>query len=104
MLNRHHTRSRHAVRQSQQGVVLLVALIVLVAITMAGIALIRSVDTTTLLAGNLAFQQAAVHASDTGVEKAIAVLQQKSTDGTLDSNDTSNGYFASLRSTDSPAA
>ena len=92
------------VPQCQQGMVLLVALIVLVAITVAGIALIRSVDTTTLVAGNLAFQQAAIHASDTGVERAIAVLKQRSTDDTLNIDDETNGYFATLKSTDNPAA
>jgi hypothetical protein len=84
--------------------VLLVALIVLVAITVAGIALIRSVDTTTLVAGNLAFQQAAIHASDTGVEAAIAVLKQRSADDTLNIDDETNGYFATLNSSHSPAA
>jgi type IV pilus assembly protein PilX len=109
MLNPYRTRLRRAVRRSQQGVVLLVALIVLVALTMAGIALIRSVDTTTLLAGNLAFQQAALHASDTGVEAAIAVLKDKGLAGTLGTNDATNpggnGYFAQLQpATDNPVA
>jgi Tfp pilus assembly protein PilX len=83
--------------------VLLVALVVLVAITVAGIGMMRSVDTATLVSGNLAFQQSATHAADKGVEQAIGMLAQKLADGTLDSNDTTNGYFASLRSTDNPA-
>lgn len=88
----------------QDGVVLLIALIVLVAMTLAGIGLIRSVDTANLIAGNLAFQQAATHAGDVGLERAIAVINTKSHDGTLNDNDTSNGYFATLKSTDNPAA
>jgi Tfp pilus assembly protein PilX len=43
-------------KHAQQGVVLLMALIMLVALTLAGIALVRSVDTTNLIAGNLAFK------------------------------------------------
>jgi len=84
--------------------VLLVALIVLVAITVAGIGMIRSVDTATLVAGNLAFQQAATHAADKGIEAAIVMLKEKQADGKLDENDNTRGYFASMRDTDSPAA
>lgn len=55
----------------QQGVVLLIALIILVALTLAGVALIRSVDTTNLIAGNMSFSQAAVHAGEKSTELAI---------------------------------
>ena len=54
----------------QRGVVLIIALIVLVAMAMAGIALVRSVDVATQVAGNLAFRQAGVQAADAGVEVA----------------------------------
>jgi Tfp pilus assembly protein PilX len=90
-------------RTAQHGMVLLVALIVLVAITVAGMAMMRSVDTATLVAGNLAFQQAATQASDKGVEAAITMLRQKLVDDSLSDNDTSNGYVATLQSTDNPA-
>jgi Tfp pilus assembly protein PilX len=95
MLKRRIPSSRVA-RAGQRGIVLIVALVVLVALTIAGIAMIRSVDTATLVAGNLAFQQSATHASDKGVEQALAMLRQKAIDGTLDSSDPSNGYFATL--------
>lgn len=90
-------------RAGQRGLVLVVALVVLVAITVAGISMIRSVDTASLVAGNLAFRQAATHAADKGVEQAVLMLQQKAADGTLASNDRTNGYFATLAGTDSPA-
>jgi Tfp pilus assembly protein PilX len=61
-------------RRAQQGVVLFVALIILVAMTLAGIALMRSVDTNVLIAGNLAFRQANTMYADTGVEAARAWL------------------------------
>lgn len=102
MLKRRTTPSRLR-RAGQRGVVLVVALVVLVAITVAGLSMIRSVDTATLVAGNLAFQQAATHAADKGVERALQMLQQKSADNTLNGNDPTNGYFATLAGTDSPA-
>ena len=61
-------------RRAQQGVVLFVSLIILVAMTLAGIAVMRSVDTNVLIAGNLAFRQANTMYADTGVEAARAWL------------------------------
>lgn len=58
-------------RQNQQGVVLFIALIALVVMSLAAVALVRSVDTATLVAGNLAFKQAATSSADAGVEAAI---------------------------------
>lgn len=57
-----------AARRAQQGVILFIALIVLVAMSLAGIALMRSVDTNVLIAGNLAFRQGATLAGDRAFE------------------------------------
>lgn len=108
MLNpRSASRSRSPSRrpQGQRGMVLLVALVVLVAMTVAGIAMIRSVDTATLVAGNLAFQQAATRASDKGIEQAIAIVRAKSLASpvTTHQDDPTSGYFATLRAADSPS-
>lgn len=65
----------------QQGVVLFIALIVLVAMSLAGIALMRSVDTSVLIAGNLAFRQGATFAGDWGIEDARLLLQTNSGSG-----------------------
>jgi type IV pilus assembly protein PilX len=73
LANRQLPRRARALRE--RGVVLMVALIVLVAMTLAGIALMRSVDTTTMIAGNLAFQQSATNSGDVGTETAVAWLQ-----------------------------
>lgn len=81
-------------RARQRGVVLMVALIVLVALTLAGIALMRSVDTSTLIAGNLAFQQAATNYGDTGVETAIGWLQANNSGSTLHTDIKAQGYVA----------
>lgn len=90
--------------QRQKGVVLIIALIVLVAMSLGGIALVRSVDTGNLIAGNMAFQQAAVRSSDIGVEAAITWLNTVKNDGvTLLADDDTHGYFASIQN-GNPAA
>ena len=47
---------RHA-RRGQRGVVLFVALIVLIVMTLAGLALLRQMGAGTSIAGNLAFKE-----------------------------------------------
>lgn len=83
-----------SVRGQQRGVVLIIVLIVLVAMTLAGVALMRSVNTTTLVAGNLAFRQAATHAGDLGTEAAVSWLTTNSAGTTLHSDIAGNAYFA----------
>jgi Tfp pilus assembly protein PilX len=58
----------------QRGVVLFIALIVIVAMALAGLALIRSVDTNVIVAGNIAFKQAATNSAEQGLEAARAWL------------------------------
>lgn len=58
----------------QRGVVLFFALIALVVMSLAAVALIRSVDTSTMIAGNLAFRQAATTSGDAGTEIAMTWL------------------------------
>lgn len=71
-------------RSRQRGVVMVVALIVLVVMTLAGISLMRSMDTTNLIAGNMAFKQAALHSGDPGLEQAIGWLETNSNFVTTD--------------------
>jgi len=61
-------------RSRQQGVVLFIALIVLVAMSLAGVAMWRSIGTGVLIAGNIAIQRGAVTSSDAGIEAARAWL------------------------------
>lgn len=87
-------------RAKQRGVTLLITLIVLVAMTLAAIAMVRSVDTTNIIAGNLAFQQAATHSADLGTEIALQWLERNRSGITLQSNNLANdptlssGYIA----------
>ena len=60
--------------KKQRGVALFFALISMLAIMLAAVALVRSVDTSTIISGNLAFQQAATASADSGTEAAITWL------------------------------
>jgi len=63
-----------ASRARQQGVVMFIALIVMVALSLAAIALVRSVDTTNAVIGNLSFRMASILPGNLAVEKAAAAL------------------------------
>ena len=84
----------------QRGAVLFFAIGVLVATTLAGIALTRSVDTSNIIAGNLAFQQSAVNAADRGIEQAVAWLENKVAANPMNpplwNNNVAEGYMALL--------
>lgn len=69
----------------QRGLTLFIALIGLIAMALAGVALVRSVETNNFIAGNFAFRNAALHASDVGVEAAFSALGTL-TSGALESN------------------
>lgn len=87
-------RPSRAAPSRARGAVLFIALIVLVAMTLAGIAIMRSVDTATLIAGNLAFKQGTVQASDNGVEVAYQWLITKR--AVLNTSDTTQGYNSAI--------
>lgn len=79
----------------QTGVVLLITLIVLVAMTLAAIALMRSVDTGIVVAGNMAFKQGATLAGDAGTEAAINWLSTQivNNEAALYDEDQTAGYY-----------
>jgi hypothetical protein len=58
----------------ERGVVLFIALIVMVVMSLAAVALMRSVDTTTAVIGNLAFRQSSILPSNFAIEDAAAGL------------------------------
>jgi Tfp pilus assembly protein PilX len=66
--------SRAVSARGQRGVSLIIALIALVAMTLAGLALLRSADTSNVISGNLAFREASLHATDVGVETALTSI------------------------------
>jgi Tfp pilus assembly protein PilX len=85
-MNEHIRRvpARLPMPRSQRGTMLVIALIVLVAMTLAGIATMRSVDTATVMAGNIAFRQAARNAADQGLQAGYAVLTIPATNPVAD--------------------
>lgn len=86
--------SRH---RAQRGVSLLFALMALVILGFGAVALTRSVDTSTLIMGNLSFRNDAVTSSSIATEQAIAWLQDKVSNKAedLDADQKTSGYFAS---------
>jgi Tfp pilus assembly protein PilX len=88
------SRQTAAPRRRQGGVVLFIALIVLVAMSLAGIAMVRSVDTSLGIAGNMAFKQSTVLGADKGIATAYTWLAANSVGTTLINTDTLNGYYS----------
>ena len=102
---RSHHRGRTTIRR-QRGIVLFVALIVMVAMTLAAIALIRSVDTTNTAVGNLAFRQSSILPANYAVEAAVASLFKDANDGKSamiadpTKDDKTLNYYATFKRTD----
>jgi Tfp pilus assembly protein PilX len=80
----------------QKGVVLFFALIALVVMSLAAVALIRSVDTSTIIAGNLASKQSATTSADSGVETAITWLGNIADPVTFNADNAAQGYYATI--------
>lgn len=90
---------QHCFQHSQRGIVLVVTLIVLVAMLLAGVALVRSVDTGNLAAGNLAFKQSATLAGDAGTEAALTWLQSAAGTSSTYTDNAALGYYATSQDT-----
>ena len=82
-----------SLRSGQRGVVLFVALIVLVVMTLSGIALLRQLGVGTSIAGNMAFKESATSIADRGVEQARDWLTTNST--LVNSDSAADGYYSS---------
>lgn len=71
---------------------MLLALIALMVLSLTAVALIRSVDTGTLIIGNIGFKQDSIETSSIGAENAMNWLQSQAS---LDNDIPVNGYYAS---------
>jgi len=98
---RTHTASS-SVRSHQQGVALFVALIAMVLLSLAGIALVRSVDTTSSVATNIAFRQGSIGPVNQAIEQAIDRLFRSKTIASQNTNNPALGYFAILQPGEKP--
>jgi len=88
-------------RCGQLGAVLFFTLIALVVMTIASLALIRAVDTSALIAGNIGFRQTATSSADMGIDTIVNFLQSKDTPTTpsdtsqyLNNSHPADGYYA----------
>ncbi len=97
-------RASAPLRARQGGTILIIALIVLVAMTLAGIATMRSVDTATITAGNIGLRQASVNAADQGIQAGVAWLTANLGPTLINDNHqpgtASIGYFSSVPAND----
>lgn len=85
----------HCSPAGQQGVVLFIALIVLVALALAGVGLMRSVTSGVLVAGNLALKQSTTAAADIGAATVQNWLIDQSLAGLRNDGAAGSGYFSS---------
>jgi Tfp pilus assembly protein PilX len=82
-------------RVAQRGVSLIVVLIAMVIMSFAAVALLRSTDTATIIAGNLGFKKTALASGDAGTEAAIAWLNANLAGTTLHADNVATGYYSS---------
>jgi hypothetical protein len=93
---------RTAFPRRERGVALFIALIAMVVLSLAGVALIRSVDTTGSVAGNLAFREASVPAVNMAVEEAVQALYFSKVIANPEVDDLPNRYYAKLQAGELP--
>ena len=102
-------RTRRFGARRQKGVVLLISMIVLVALSLAGIALMNSVTTGILVAGNLGNRRATLLSATVAMETAWGFLKTNADptiNGVLLTDSQANGYYAfwgGVPSPDNPA-
>lgn len=81
-------------RRPQGGYILILVLVALVAMMISGIALVRSMDTSQLVAGNLASRNATINSADAAVQTAVGWLQVQNPTGSLNNDTPGSGYMA----------
>ena len=90
-------RRSAGLRSRERGIVLFIALIAMVVMSFAGVALVRSVDTSTSVTKNLVFRQASIPVINNSVEVAMGALFKNPTITNRDADDIAHNYFASLQ-------
>lgn len=93
---RAHRRLRPLARQG--GIVVFVALIAVVLMSLAAVGLMRSVQTNTLVVGNIAFRQAAQAMAAAAVEKAVYdMFPPTALIADLTNDNVPRNYFAAIQ-------
>lgn len=101
----HTTIESHHVRKAQtpfrqKGAVLFFTLVALAIMTLAALAMVRSVDTSNLVAGNIALKQGAIQEADRIMNTAFACMDSGGALTALPDLNTNNAacnYYASLQ-------
>ncbi len=81
-------------RASQRGLSLIFSLMALVMLSLAAVALVRSVDISSMIVGNLGFKQDATSTSASAAAEALVWLQTSVSAGNLDADVPASGYYA----------
>lgn len=87
-------RRSAAAPRRERGIVVFVALIAVVLMSLAAVGLMRTVHTSTMVVGNLAFRQTAMSMSTAAVEKAVYDVVKPKTITDLKNHLTSRNYYA----------
>jgi Tfp pilus assembly protein PilX len=93
--------NQYSLIKRQRGLVLLIAMIALVVLSLAAVALIRTVDSATIIAGNLAFKQSTTASGEAALIRANQWLAtQAAVDPPVgfDNNNLAVGYYATMTS------
>ncbi len=90
-----HAASRPKPLLRQSGIVLFFALLALAVMSIAGVALIRSVDTNALLSGNMVFRQSASTATNVALEGIAQNVAKSITLAASVNHQPAQGYYAS---------
>ena len=83
-------------RKKQRGVTIVVTLLLLVVMLLGGVALARLTEVSTLAAGNSAYHEAAVQASEIGINTAFAAVRALADE----ENNFGAWYFAQTQAVD----
>jgi Tfp pilus assembly protein PilX len=82
----------------ERGIVVFVALIAVVLLSLAAVGLMRTVHTSTIVVGNLAFRQAAQAMAAAAVERAVFDMKLPTkTIADLTTHDVGHNYYASVQ-------
>ena len=87
----------HSLPRHQRGVVMFVALIAMLLLSLAGIALMRSVDTSLGVAGNLGFRHASIAPVNRAIEESIQDVFKNVPPVVTIADDLTHNYFATLQ-------
>lgn len=91
-------------RHKQKGITLVLALIALVVLLFSGVALMKSFESSSVLAGNLAFKRDMVNQAERGVATAIKDLRSGgnlATEAIRENDSLANNYSATILPSDS---